>query len=576
MTVRILSLLCFVWLSSCSSKGVPAVDSGPLDVQKDTTVVPDTPGTPDIAPDVSKDGAKGDADTTQSVEHPIEFGPVGAIRGEVGLGSFSFGVATAAAQIEDQNVDTDWYAFTKSTDEGGVGSGVFVGDASMGYSRAIDDVQMIEAMNLDVYRFNPSWARIEPLRDQVSQGALAHYGALIDRLREGGIRPMITVHHFSNPFWISDPRDLACDDGPTDLNLCGFEHPEGADLIIEEVYQHARLLAERYGDRVDDWATVNEPINYLIASYGVGLFPPGKALMLTRFDEFIDTVRNYIRMHVAIYDAIKTYDTVDADGDGLAANVGFTLSVAEWVPARDNMPSDEVEDGLAADRVRYVYHHLFVEALRQGAFDADFDQIMEEQHPSWEGKIDWLGVQYYFRTGVSGKLPIIPGVDAIVCFGDIDAGSCLPPIEESHYVPSMHYEFYEEGIYNILMDFSSRWPDLPMTVSESGIATEVGERRAEHVVRSLEQIHRAMSEGADVRGYYHWSLMDNFEWAEGYEPRFGLYHVDWTSYERTPTLGAEVLGVIAKNRHITQEQLDEMGGTGPMTPEVLPENTDEP
>jgi beta-glucosidase len=132
----------------------------------------------------------------------------------------------------------------------------------------------------------------------------------------------------------------------------------------------------------------------------------------------------------------------------------------------------------------------------------------------------------------------------------------------------MKYEYYPPGLYQTLADFGKRWPDLPLIVTESGIATEIGERRAENVVRALEQIMRARSEGIDVRGYYHWSLYDNFEWAEGYEPRFGLYHVDYASYARTATTGATVLGEIAKGRILTGAQRATYGGLGPMTPEA--------
>ena len=103
----------------------------------------------------------------------------------------------------------------------------------------------------------------------------------------------------------------------------------------------------------------------------------------------------------------------------------------------------------------------------------------------------------------------------------------MPPADPTHYVPAMDYEYYEPGLYDVLIDFAARWPALPLTVTESGLATETGTRRAEHVVRSLEQIQRAIDAGADVRGYYHWSLMDNFEWSLGFVPRFGLYRVDF-------------------------------------------------
>lgn len=499
-------------------------------------------------------------------EEFIEFPAPGSISAPSGKGSFGFGVATAATQIEDQNPSVDWYAWTAPAPEG-LARGVFVGQASMGYTKAIDDVELIARMNLDVYRFSIEWARVEPERDVIDEAALDRYGTLIDELVSRGIEPMITVHHFSNPVWIDNPLTPGCADGPTDANLCGLDGP-GVDQIIEQIGQHARLLGERYGDRVDDWCAVNEPINYLLASYGIGSFPPGKSLLLTDFDGFVGVIRNYVRAYVAIYDGIKATDTVDADGDGIAASVGFSLSVGEWLPARDNAPSDLADDIAAAERVEYVYHRVFVESLRQGAFDPNVDGTFEEAHPDWAGKLDWLGVQYYFRTGVSAAVPLIPVLDLMVCFDGFDFGACVQPADPTHWVPTMAYEYYEPGIYNVLVDFSERWPDLPLVVTESGIAAENGRRRAEHIVRSLEQIARAREEGVDVRGYYHWSLMDNFEWALGYTPRFGLYRVDDGTYERTPTEGATLLGEIAGARRITAAQRSEYGGLGPMSPEA--------
>jgi beta-glucosidase len=442
-----------------------------------------------------------------------------------------------------------------------------VGEAVQGFTRALSDVDLITDLRLDIYRFSVEWARVEGARDVIDENALAHYDALIDALVTAGVTPMITLHHFSSPVWVDDPRDLDCTAGPTDANLCGWANPQGAEQIIEELAEHARLLGQRYGDRVDDWATVNEPVNYLLASYGVGVFPPGRSLLLTQFDRLVDVFRNYVRAHVAIYDALKEADTVDADGDGVAAHVGFTLNTVEWQPSRDNVPSDNPEDIAAAGRVRYVYHYLFPDALLFGGFDADLDGIREEDHPDWTGKLDWLGVQYYSRQGVSAVPQIIPVLNLMVCFGDFDLGSCVPPADPTHFVPAMSYEYYEPGLYNVLADFSERWPSLPMTVSESGLATENGVRRAEHVVRSLEQIHRALDEGADVRGYYHWSLMDNFEWAEGFVPRFGLYRVDLDTYERTATEGAEIFAEIAASRRIRGAMRDTYGGLGPLSTE---------
>jgi len=478
-------------------------------------------------------------------------------------------VATAATQIEDLNPHTDWHTWTAPAPEG-LGKGVFVGEAVKGYTKALDDVALVAEMGLDAYRFSVEWARVEPRRGEVSEEALAHYDAVVSEVARRGLMPIVSVLHFSNPLWVDDPRDASCAAGPTDEHLCGWDSDEGAARILESLRAHARRLGARYGDRVDHWGTVNEPINYLIAAYGAGQFPPGKRHIPANMDRLVAALRNYLRAHVAIYDGLKEGDAVDADGDGVAASVGLTLSVADWVPARDNAPSALPDDVSAAARVRYVYHELFPASLLDGAFDADFDGRPDEQHPDWRGKVDWLGAQYYFRAGVTGKVPLIPLVRAAVCFGGFDLGACLAPEDPTHWVPAMSYEFYAPGLYAILKELSARFPALPLAVTESGLATEVGRRRAEHIARSLEQIWRAREEGVDVRAYLHWSLTDNFEWAEGFEPRFGLYRVDYEdpAYPRAPTEGADLLRDVARARALTGAQRAALGGLGPMTEEA--------
>jgi beta-glucosidase len=268
-----------------------------------------------------------------------------------------------------------------------------------------------------------------------------------------------------------------------------------------------------------------------------------------------------------MYRAIKANDTVDADKDGVAASVGLTKEAQEWVAARDGALSDNPEDVAALSRFTWVYQYLFVEALRQGSFDSDFDGKLDEPHDDWKNTLDWIGVQYYFRGGVTGKEPQVPLINVTPCAGGFDGGACVPALDDTFLVPAMKYEHHPAGLYTVLKDFGARWPDLPLTVTESGIATLIGARRAEMIVRALESIDKARTEGVDVRGYYHWSIYDNFEWNEGFEPHFGLYTVDYATYKRTPTDGATALGAIAASRKLTGEQRSKYGGEGAMTPE---------
>jgi beta-glucosidase len=496
----------------------------------------------------------------------IAYPAYGSTSAASGKGSFRFGAASAATQIEDKNPTTDWWIWSSPKPEG-FGKGTPVGDASKGYTLALEDIDLLTQMHLDSYRFSIEWARVEPKKGMIDEEALKHYDALIDGLIAKGIRPMITIHHFSNPVWVDDPRDAKCMNGPTDENLCGLDHPTGGPLVVKAMAAHAKMLAERYGDRVDDWCTVNEPVNYLLAAYGAATYPPGKFGILKPIEKLVPAVRSYIAAHAAMYKAIKEGDKIDADGDGVAASVGFTHGAQEWVPARNNEVSTNKEDLDARDRLLWVYHYLFVEALRQGSFDSNLDGTLDEPHPEWKGTLDWLGVQYYFRGGVTGKDGLVPVLNLTPCFSTFDGGACVPPLDPSYVVPAMGYEHNPQGLYTVLHDFSTRWPDLPLTVTESGIATELGTRRAEMIVRALEQIEKVKAEGGDVRGYYHWSVYDNYEWSYGFVPRFGLYKVDFNSYSRTATEGATVLGEIAGARKLSTAQRKKYGGSGAMTPE---------
>jgi len=134
----------------------------------------------------------------------------------------------------------------------------------------------------------------------------------------------------------------------------------------------------------------------------------------------------------------------------------------------------------------------------------------------------------------------------------------------------MGYEHYPEGIYKVIKAFDARYPGLPLMITENGISTRSGRRRAESLVRHLEWVHRALEQGIDLRGYYHWSLIDNFEWADGYHQRFGLYSVDFSTFKRSPTEGATVYKqILDAGGRIPLEVQEAYGGSGPLSPEPL-------
>lgn len=525
-------------------------------------------------------GLSGCNDKESSGPNDIVFGEPGELAVASGKGSFAFGAATAATQIEDNNTRTDWYYWTMPKSEGGMGAGKgHVGDAVGTYSNPELDIELIKELGLDDYRFSIEWARVEPERGVIDEDALQHYSDFIDALLEAGIRPNISVYHFSNPIWVFG-EDMTCpEDGPNNENLCGWDHPDGVEMILESLGAHAKLLAERFGDRVDNWVTLNEPVNYIIASYGAGYFPPGRTYLLdailkpgavgeASFEELVKLFRNYLRAHVVIYDAIKAADTTAATEGAEPANVGLTLNVAEWQASRKGKWSDNQDDIDAANRMKYLYHFLFMDALTHGTFDPELSGNGSEAQPDWKGKIDWLGLQYYFRTGVTGAITLIPRLNLMMCFPPYNFGSCVRPEDRTKWVPTMDYEYFEEGLYNIISEFGTRYTEMPIVITEAGIAANNGVRRAENIVRSFEQIDRAIQDGYDVRGYYHWSLTDNFEWHLGFGPHFGLYRVNFDTFERTPSEGATVYRDIIRERRVTSSMRKQYGGVGPMSEET--------
>lgn len=496
------------------------------------------------------------------------FGKRGSLSAPSGAGSFRFGTASSATQIEDQNTNTDWYAWTAPAPEG-LGKGTaFVGEASRGYTRALEDIALADSLGLDSYRFSIEWARIEPSPGQYSEVALDHYDDMLDELVARGMTPMVTLHHYSWPTWVSNPRKPCDIFNPT--RDCGLETDESYALLADSMGRLAELLAHRFGDRVDDWYTLNEPVNYVIAGYGMGLFPPGRSNILQMKEKMMPLVRRYFDLHARLAKALRAHDTVDADNDGQATSIGFGLSLQEFVPARDGKPSQYQADIAARDRLDYVMREAPIRFMLEGGFDADLDGTLEEPHPEWKGTLDWVGVQTYFRSGVTAAVPLIPVLDLILCFdegSDLGLGACVEPLDESYWVPTMKYGWGPDSLYLNLSALSKRFPQLPLVVTENGIATQSGARRSELIVRSFEDIMKAQDEGADIRGYFHWTLTDNFEWHLGFGPQFGLFRVDWKDYSRIKTTGAETLQKIATRRGVSPELLKLYGGEGPLSPE---------
>lgn len=484
---------------------------------------------------------------------------------------FRFGAATAAHQTEGGNTQNDWYQFETLPQ--------FAGRTASPSAQAVDawtrfetDADLAAALALSVYRLSLEWSRIEPARGTFDDEALAHYRDVLEALRARALAPSVTLHHFTSPIWVQDLTDVDCKSGSSDQNLCGWSNPEVAVAFSEFV---ARVAAE-YGDLVDEWVTLNEPNVMVLSGEVLGAFPPGRqALSVKAMQTYaVPALRNTLDAHARAYAAVHENDLADADGDGMPARVGIAISAMDFEPAPSTDAALAKRNVVAATNMTRLYNQFHSHALVTGSFDSDFDGAPDEDHPEWTDTLDFLGIQYYARIWVV-EYPVFAPLNMLPCMGTVEnfapgllkAAGCPTP-NEPDSIDLMGYEHYPSGIATVTRDYAEQAPGVDLVITENGIATNVGRRRAQSIVRHLEALQPLIAEGIPLRGYYHWALTDNFEWALGFEPRFGLYGIDYKTLARSVTEGGLAYGVIAAESAIPKDWLNEYGSrAGSMTPE---------
>jgi beta-glucosidase len=384
---------------------------------------------------------------------------------------FLWGAATAAHQIEGNNLHSDWW---RSENEGRLPHS---GDACDSWNRWADDVDLLEQIGLNAYRLSVEWARIEPEPGRFDQAAIDTYRRLFEALREAHIEPMVTLHHFTSPAWLADRG--------------GWANPE----VSQRLAEYTDHFARHTGDLVKWWITINEPSILGMKAYIEGSWPPHRPFDLRGY---VRLMRNAARGHILARQVLKAHRP-DA-----MVSMAFALwpmqALRSWSPIDQTMAF--VGDWLWQGRV-----------LRRSL--------------PW---LDWIGLNYYSRTFVGWPLP------------KNGAG-------QSGERTDFGWEIYPQGLYDVLRRVGQF--GKPIVITENGISDADDDQRPGYIVAHLRQAHRAIADGVDLRGYMHWSLLDNFEWAEGYEQRFGLATRDrqlrpsaqlYGAIARANALGDEVLG----------------------------------
>ncbi|MFU8947730.1 GH1 family beta-glucosidase [Mycetocola zhadangensis] len=453
--------------------------------------------------------------------------------------TFIWGSATAAAQVEGAGheggkEDSIWDAFARVP--GAVAKGDNLEVAVDHYHRYAEDVAIMKKIGLDSYRFSTSWARVVPGDRTPNQEGLDFYSRLVDELLGAGILPWLTLYHWDLPQALEEKG--------------GWANRDTAQRFAD----YAETVYGTLGDRVKNWTTFNEPFCSSLLGYASGVHAPGR-------QNPNDAVAAIHHQHLAHGLAVNRLRELGAE------QIGITLNLSNAIPLDENDPVD-VE---AARRFDVLQNRVFLEPIVTGAYAEDTLADLEQfglrdviQPGDMEiigTKIDFLGVNHYHDDQVSGH-PDDSGTDGHSGATERDIKSCWIGSEyitfPTRNLPrtAMNWEVNPSGLHKLLVRLGREYPNMPpLFVTENGSAYEdvvsedghVHDRdRTKYIVDHVQAVSDAIADGADVRGYFVWSLLDNFEWSWGYDKRFGIVRVDYDTQERIiKDSGLEYSNIIA-------------------------------
>ncbi|GAA3571366.1 GH1 family beta-glucosidase [Amycolatopsis ultiminotia] len=444
--------------------------------------------------------------------------------------AFVWGAATAAFQVEgsttvDGREPSVWDTFAARP--GAVVDGDTGEPAADHYRRYADDVTLMHSLGLGAYRFSLSWPRIRPF-GKANQRGIGFYDRLVDRLLAAGIQPWATLYHWDLPQSLEDSGGWTARD-------TAYRFAEYAETIVG-----------RLGDRVASWSTLNEPWCAAMLGYGSGVHAPGR----TEPASAVAAAHHLLLGHGLAMDVLRR--DVPAVPSGITLNL-YPVAADSAGPA----------DADAQRRIDGLQNRLFLDPVLWGGYPDDLvadlapfglDEVVREGDDAVIATpIDWLGVNYYRGYRVAGT----PRP------GSAPAGAEWPGAGHVHFVPDpaaprtdSGWEVQPGGLTGALRQVHRDYPPIPLYITENGasypdspVAGEIADDdRVAFVEAHLRAAHDALADGVDLRGYFYWSLLDNFEWAEGYAKRFGLVHVDYQTQRRTPKRSARwYANVIARN-----------------------------
>lgn len=406
------------------------------------------------------------------------------------LGGIELGVATAATQIEGGQADTIWHRWATKTGGGAVdGSSPAV--ACDHWNRVREDTELLASLGIQHYRLGLEWARIEPRPGEFDPAAIEHYRAELTALRAAGITPLVTLHHFNDPGWFSDAG--------------GFLGPEAISYFCNYV----EYVAKQLGDLASEWITINEPNVFALAGYYEGNWPPGRRSVR----DFLRIQTEFARAHIHAYQLLHR-SIPDAQ-------VGFAQHLRYFEPADPTKRFDRASARLV--------RHLFQDAGTTAAITGHFQAPLLRPADIRRGRYaDFLGVNYYTGSQISGL--------------NYRTAANVP-------VNDLGWEISAIGFTEVLSRYHQQYR-LPIYVTENGTADRSDAFRARYL---YDHLRAAASSGLPIKRYYHWTFIDNWEWAEGQTGRFGLVELDFNTQQRSVRPSGHFYADVIANHGVTED-----------------------
>ncbi len=416
---------------------------------------------------------------------------------------FLWGCATAAHQVEGNNTNNNWWKWEqdgRTNGKAGLACDWWGGRWKEDFDRAAEAGQ-------NAHRLSVEWSRIQPAPDRWDEDALERYRAMLRGLKERGMTPMVTLHHFTDPLWLGE--------------MGGWE----TEAVVPLFEKFVRKTVEALKEYCTLWCTVNEPNIYTLIGYVDGAFPPGKHDL--RLSLIVQA--NMARAHAAAYRAIHAIQP--------EARVGYALHFRPMVPARPWFPLDRLERNLHFNAINMA----FPSAILSGVMRSPVGRV---RLPEVKGTQDYFGLNYYAQDTVTFDLSKA---------GELFGRRYYP--EGSDVSDTRMVANIPEGFFEALKWIVRNYPNLPVIVTENGIEDVSDRIRPRYLAQHVHQMWRAVNFNWPVKGYFHWSLVDNFEWERGWTQRFGLWALDVETQKRTKRPSADLYAEICKENGLSSEMV---------------------